>query len=227
MNYQIIKNETILKEFIDWLPDLKETETYYITLFARSKYLPKDSPLKSDKSQLKRVTSRKEYIIDKLKQMECEIGSYKQKDFIIPQESLAAYITPNPRCLEKAAKESLKKFAELITKPYDGYNPHQEVMSQIQKSCNRKVYFDLDFDNVELDYIKENVFKFINKDCLHILRTRGGFHVLIEVGKISKEFEKSWYKNITSLSGIDVRGDNLLPIPGCSQGNFIPHFEII
>ena len=59
MNYKIITDEAKLKEFIDWLPDLREDECYYIALFCRKKYTDK---LKSDKLQLKRVTSKKENI---------------------------------------------------------------------------------------------------------------------------------------------------------------------
>ena len=224
MNYKIIQDETMLKSFIDWLPNLELNETYYLTLFARKKYCPSVPYLKSDKGQLKRVTSKKEFIFDKLKQMECEIGSYRQKDIIVPQESLVAYINPNPRSLEKAAKQSLIKLAELITKPYSGYNPHQEVLSEIQKSCSRKIYMDLDFDNIDLKYIEDNVYHNINKDCLHILKTRGGFHILIELKKIDTIYKNTWYNNLTKLDKIDVKGDNFIPIPGCSQGGFVPYF---
>ncbi len=41
---------------------------------------------------------------------------------------------------------------------------------------------------------------------------------------ISKTYEKSWYKNLTSIEGCDVRGDNLLNVPGCVQSTFVPHF---
>jgi hypothetical protein len=223
MNYQIIKDEALLREFIMWLPDLLPHETYYVSLFARNKYAKE---IKADKAQLKRFTASKEFLFDKIKQLECEIGSYKQDQNSIPQQALALYITPNPRDFVKATKESLVEFAKLITLPqYNGYNPHQEVMTQLQKCHSRKIYFDLDFDKVELEITLKSVEQYINIDCVSILRTHGGFHLLIEIEKLEKSFEKSWYKNLTSLEGCDVRGDNLIPVPGCTQGNFVPFFE--
>jgi hypothetical protein len=223
MNYKIIADEAILIDFINWLPELKNNECYYVTLFARNKYA-KDSELKSDKQQLKRLTSNKEFLFDKIKQMECEIGSYKQKGLPIPQEALALYITLNPRNYEVAARESAIDLVRLITNEYNGYNPHQVVLTNIQKACGTKKYFDIDFDNVEIDAVKSVIEESINNDSLTYLKTRGGFHLLIELDKIKNEYKKSWYKNITSMEGVDVRGDNLIPVPGCFQGMFIPHF---
>jgi hypothetical protein len=223
MNYKIIADEAILIDFINWLPELKNNECYYVTLFARNKYA-KDSELKSDKQQLKRLTSNKEFLFDKIKQMECEIGSYKQKGLPIPQEALALYITLNPRNYEVAARESAIDLVRLITNEYNGYNPHQVVLTNIQKACGTKKYFDIDFDNVEIDAVKSVIEESINNDSLTYLKTRGGFHLLIELDKIKNEYKKSWYKNITSIEGVDVRGDNLIPVPGCFQGMFIPHF---
>lgn len=223
MNYSIIKDRKLLLDFIDWLPDLKNNETYYCCLFARSKYA-KSQTLKSDKQQLKRFTSSKEFLYEKIEQLECEVGRYYQKHEPINQDALALYITPNPRSLETAAKNGMIELARRITKTYDGYNPHKIIMSEIQKACSRKIWFDLDFDNVSYEAIEPLVNTYVNNDAIKVLKTRGGFHLLVKTDKIAEEYKRSWYNNLTSISGVDVRGDNLLPVPGCTQGEFIPHF---
>jgi hypothetical protein len=221
MNYQLIIDRPAFEDFIHWLPELQANETYYICLFARSKY---SSGVTGDKQQLKRFTTDKKRLLEKVEQLECPLGTYRIKNQPIPQEALALYINPNPRNLELATKNALIRFAELITKPYNGYNPHQEVLSEIQKTAGKKTYLDFDFDGVDYAQVMAQVATAINLDAVRTLQTRGGFHLLVELSKIQKQYEKSWYNQISAINGCDVRGDNLIPVVGCTQGGFVPHF---
>jgi hypothetical protein len=237
MNHKIIIDEAILEDFINnFLPDLEQDETFYWCLFARSKYC-KDNQLvhiNTDKAQLRRGTSNKSRLIDKLRQLECPVGSYKQKENVAPQESLALYINPNPRSNVKAAKNALIRLAHLITGENHGYNLHQEMISEVQKAKSRGIFTDFDFDIDEseqqikaLEWLKSEAR--INIEAYHVLQTRGGFHVLVESKKVSYEFNNHWHNDLRTglqLFSKDVNnlGDNMIPIPGCTQGGFIPHF---
>ena len=248
MNYTIITDEDKLKEFIDWLPELKFNEVFYCALFARSKYVNEFDVeikrqikhIKTDKQQLKRFTATKERLFDKIKQCEVPVGSYVQytyespdktgnvKRTPIPQESLALYVNSNPRDLHKATIQSVKKLVDLATRNYEGHNPQAEVMSEIQKAKSKKIYMDFDFDGVRMDstilYLFDKLNPIINKKAVHILQTRGGFHLLIELSKIEEKFQNNWYQNIKRIPGCDIVGDNMIPIPGTYQGGFTPHF---
>jgi len=218
-NYQLIKDEESLLNFIEWLPELKSDETYYLSLLARNKY-NKDFP--ANTVQLKRVIANKQMMFNKIKQMECQIGSYQYKGQPIPEDTLCLYITPNPRSQTKATKKLLKNLLDLALNNYSGYNIQSEALSAIQISSSRTVYMDFDFDDIEIEDIKPLLNGIINEDAVTFVKTYGGFHLLIEVAKIAKEYFKSYYDAILRLPNCDVRKDNLLPIPGCIQGNKVP-----
>lgn len=227
MNYEVIKDKEKFLQFINWLPELKENETFYVALLARNKYI-RDlgiGTFNSDRYQCKRFLATKETLYYKVKQLECEVGSYMVKGKVVPQEALALYITPNPRDLVKATKASLVKFAELVASGSVTHNPHQEVISQVHKSIGTKWFVDFDFDNVFWNEVEEEVNKILDPFCYNVLQTRGGFHLIVNLMKLEPG-NKTWYPKLKNLNGVDVVGDTLLPVSGCVQGNFVPHFVV-
>lgn len=227
MNYQVILNEQIFRDFIDWLPELKENETFYCCLFARKKY-SQELVHSSDKTQLKRFTANQSNIFAKVKQLECELGSYRLKDREVPQDALALYMNPNPRDLIKASYAGIKDLADALQNKAIGFNPHQQVMSCIQRAKGTKYFVDFDFDVANKSAFKtipDEIAAILNRNSFDILETRGGFHVLVHVQKIAPEFRPSWYQKMKALSNnLDQVGDQLLPVPGCTQGGFCPKF---
>lgn len=149
-HYSIIKDPALLDAFIEWLPELRESEIFYVALFARKKYCADIKNIKTDKAQCKRFTAKTSRLREKILQLECPLDSYSIKGITIPQEALALYISANPRDMYAATRTGLIRFATLMTQPYNGWNPHQEIMSEIHRACSRKVWYDFDFDGVEL-----------------------------------------------------------------------------
>jgi hypothetical protein len=223
MNYQVICDKEAMLDFIESLPDTEPRERYYLCLFGRKKYCKDIKQIKSDKSQLCRKLSEKKRLFQKIKQMECEVGSYLSGDDTVPQEALALYINPNPRCMTKACFQALKNIAITIsTGSFDGYNPQAEAMSCVQRSKSRTIWSDFDIDTKEDGVIEKVESILLDRNCYKILETRGGYHVLVEPDKIPPEIKKSWYKDMAALA--DITGDCMLPFPGSYQGGFVPRF---
>lgn len=224
MNYQIVKNEEMLKEFIDWLPELKDNERYYLCLFARNKYCKELTHIKSDKAQLKRFVTDKERMFQKIKQLEIAKGWYQQKHMEVPEEALALYITPNPRNMFKATVNTMVKLAESIRDQNTEMNSHQEALSEIQKAKSRTCWIDFDIDAAgeELDSIVEKIKNQINPEATVWLKTRGGMHLLVNPDKVEQRYKNYFYQNLKAHA--DQTGDNMIPVPGCTQGMFVPHF---
>jgi hypothetical protein len=244
--YRIIRDYKELEKYVDSLPDLGENYKYYISLFARKKY-GGTVGLTSDKCQLKRCVASKDRIIQKLKQMEIPLGAYTfqgkqgEEEVVVRQQSLVVYISANPRNMNKSAGALVKKLVGQIVDGTPIKNPQAEALSQIQ-AHGKKIYFNVDIDFTEGKFVHEDTIKVwlrgkVNEDAYRLIRTRGGYHLLVELARIDKLYQKSWYNKLAlgetheemlSIKEfyVDLKnGDGMLPIPGCVQSEFTP-FEI-
>ncbi len=225
--YNIIKDEQALKDFVDWLPELQPDEKYYICLFARNKYCKELTHIKTDKAQLKRIVTNKERMINKIRQLEVAYGQYTQKEMVVPQQALALYITVNPRNMLKATVNTMVKLAQSIRDQNTEMNPHQAALSEIQKAKSRNCYVDFDVD--DKTKTSHEIKSIITESCEYatlykILETRGGYHILIDPNTIGATKKNSWYMNLNQELKPDQIGDLMIPVPGCTQGGFVPKF---
>lgn len=214
--YKLILNEQALREYIEWLPDLEENEQFYGCLFMRKKYCPSVKWIKSDKGQLRRFTSTKDRLYDKIAQLECKLGAFKFDGNDVPQESLALYISPNPRDLWKATVRSIGQLAKVLECNGRNSNPQAECMSEIQKiSGNRKfIIFDIDDKN---DETLKTVIDLCDGYC-DVVETRGGYHVFVRADKKDLFTDKMWYPKIAKFA--DQSGDLMSCPVGTYQGGW-------
>lgn len=233
MNYKIVKDTEKFNRFLEWLPELEDGQKFYFSLFTRKKFGKTDG-LKADKGQLKRFTATKEQALSKIRKLEVEIGSYEVDGVKVNEESLVLYVTPNPRDMHKAGLKTAKELISMVTDGKTIYNPQSIALNQIQVTGIRR-YFDIDLDlkpNQELSF--SNLYDLIiNNDLINlsavkgnIIRTRGGYHILVELNCVDDKYKKVWFNNFSQFRDdrftIMMNGDNMVPVPGCIQSDFIP-----
>src|ERR1035437_1994499 len=119
MNYKLIHNLDNLNKFIEFLPNLKENESYFLILIARKKWNP-SAPIPAA-YKLNRECVTKEKIVRTIRQWETEIGTYVTSEGnAIPNENLGVSIAYNPKDQFKAVFDLMKKSLEIIEKGRTG-----------------------------------------------------------------------------------------------------------
>ena len=224
MNYEIIKDEAKLDSFIAMLPDTLEDEVFYLSLFGRRKWC-EAFPNMRDEKQISRFTARKDEIKEKIARLACPLGTYMWQGMPIPQEAIGMYIALNPKNLRRANKNLLIEMAKKIASGETNFNPIGLATTEIHKAGDRKFFVDFDFDGVNPeDYVKM-VGEILPVGSFELMKTRGGFHLLVKLDKVKGHPNKKWYQQLSALYGIDVRGTGTLtPVAGCCQGGFTPYF---
>jgi hypothetical protein len=222
MQYKVLLDEARFDDFVAFLPDLEENEVYYLSLFARHKYCTTLPNLKDN--QLARFTSSKETLKEHVLRLECSYGGYKRDGIDVPQEAIALYIALNPRNIVKANKELLVELATRFANGEAAFNPLSIARTAIHHATNRKVFVDFDYDFIDPKQHLPKIKEILPDNAYRILKTRGGFHVLVLLANAPKT---NWFKALAALQGCDVKGSNtLVPVPGCTQGGFTPYLEI-
>lgn len=248
MNYKLIHNQEELQKFVDFLPELNPNEGYFLILIARKKWFP-ESGIASAHKLRRETVGRKDKIIPTIKQWEIEEGGYDSNGTPIDIKNLGVYIGFNPKNQHKACFELINQCLEAIKSNKENINVKSMANDVIQGSNGTKNFMDIDVDIKEgEDYlvIKNYIESIVNSKYLKFIKTNGGFHCLVSLiskrkhpfgdfdditYETTKESDfseyKDWYmklKNHPFKSELNIMSNDLIPVVGCNQGQFIPHF---
>lgn len=219
-HYKLITDLPKLTEFVEWLPELEDSEIYYVELFCRRKY---DPNMPSSKTyNLMRKTAKKKNLINIIQRFEVPLGSYYLKDTPVSQESLALYININPRCMKKATFSLMR---DLVTKVEQGgrYSPESLAMTNIHKSKAKSRFVMFDIDEVkkeEIPGIIDRTAEIVDREAISTVETNSGCHVLVKLEKVTTS--GNWFQKIKKELDADQCADIMTPVPGCYQGGFTP-----
>ena len=221
-HYKIVQDPEALGAFVDWLPELEPGEAFILSLMARKKYSLPGQGITNDRNQLARVSCKKQNLIEHIRRMEVPLDVYTARGVCIPQQALALYITPNPRSQAKAARALLETLLGAVLDSTNTYNVPALALSALQTNVSRRLLLDIDIDGMGVAQVLPLLEGLINPEAVDILETRGGVHLLVHPAKVDPAFVSTWWKSLTTLPGVDGHGDQLLPVPGCIQGGFVP-----
>ncbi len=232
-NYKIIRDQRAFEFFAGWTQLCSSQETYYFVLVARKKYVPdhlevkqhmrSDMPLKSF------CASTYNEIVRGVRQLEVPLGAYMDRLWEIPQEALVLYCNPNKRDLKKASYHTAQEILKRLHEGNPVGNPRALATSKIHSSKSKDskqyfVHFDYDVSGVSVNDMFDKLYRHINPEALWLVQTRGGYHALILPSRVSEEYKRTWYQGITEDKEIpiDHSGDFEMPVPGTTQGTFVP-----
>ena len=227
MNYKLIHDEVELQKFIDFLPELNPNEGYFMILIARKKWHP-ESDIPSATKLKRETVGSKDKIIQTIRQWEVDENAYQSNGNPIDQKNLGVYIGFNPKNQNNAWFDLINKCLESIRSNKTNINIKSMANDVIQGSNGTKNFIDIDVDIKEgEDYL--DIINFIKSviDESHftIIKTNGGFHCLVKLEGIKHNM--SWYQQIQKhpfKSDLNIMSNDLIPVVGCNQGKFVPHF---
>lgn len=233
-----IADESEFSKFLNILPELNQGEAFFLCLAARGKYLEEEERRKlgfrPDKMFAHQIVCDKkltQYYTEKALHM----LSFKTKEGMqIPQKASVMYFSINPISLLKGYLLFQTNITNSIIEQSLNENPQflylnniiNKLYSSLQTARSRNIFIDIDIDSTDFSCLK-NLLDTFKKENIsyHIIKTRGGYHVLIvretikskniNLVNLLKEVEKETKKEAI------INKNQLVPIPGTLQGGVL------
>lgn len=248
----MIVHEEQFNKFVDILPKLINDEVYFVSLAARNKYLSQEDRTKFQLGRTEMFS--REIARDKIglslmmKRLRASL-QYKttRNNLSIPESSLVVFANINPSSTMSAYcdfESSMGKELKQVLSYYKNRNGETDVydfisfkrinrnlMNCIQKATSRRYFIDIDMDNVPdciYDYFRDCLRQDSNL-VYYTIKTRSGFHFLIQKDTLRKEFElykivkqaDVQAKNIDAKGEVIFNSNAMVPIPGTMQSDHL------
>ena len=255
--HKLIYDEEQVRRFVQLLSPPKDEEVYLISISARKKYLSEEErqSLKLNRTEMfgrklvkyssAQQVSFEDVYLRVLHSMEVARGGYISKTGkALPDKCLVIYANINPSSGIKALKEFQKDVVELLFNlPYsESLSPFAHLDSRLMNHYNRqrgtKNLIDIDFDIPEegisllKDFLNELKRGGVPSNGLHVVSTRSGWHVLIDMSYlqfnypsiVQKYHELAVEQFGTEHIEIVVNRNEMIPVPGTLQGDYEVRF---
>lgn len=231
-------------KFLEYLPELENDEVYFLSLSARNKYLTDEERVEYDLGRTemfsRQIAFDKDGIIHALNKMRADLDVRTTRNGSpMPEHCLVVYINVHPSSTLKA----YRRFSEQMDRHYeeaflglrngseasDMWIPFRRIttnlMNHIQKATSRKLLVDVDIDGddeKESRQLVQEVNDFLSAHgCGRmVVKTQGGFHVLVPSKYLGKEvplFQKLQELDKQTSGEVKFNGNAMVPLPGTKQ----------
>lgn len=254
--HKLIYDKLEIRKFYNIiLPDLDLNELYFVSLSARNKYLTEDERKEYGLGRTemfeKRIIKKKEWnrFFRTIKKFECAYGAYTTRYHIpIPDKCMVIYININPSNVLKAWNDFQKVYnnyifelANNISKKKDTKNIGSRLLriestlqTSLQKSRGVKHWIDIDCDVPHNDNFMTDLWNKIviekreGQVRSHIIKTKGGYHILINAkdlyfnpNDIVTELLTEYLIEYPNFKGEIILNSNaMIPLPGTLQAGY-------
>lgn len=239
-------------KFREFLPELERDELYFLSLSARNKYLTDEEREEYDLGRTemfsRQVAFDKEGIAYALDKMAADLAVRTTRNGSpIPPHCLVVYMNVHP----SSAVKAYRRFSEQMDRHYeeaflgtlngsqaaDMWIPFRRIntnlMNHIQKAFSRKLMVDIDIDgddSKQSEQLMNEVDRFLSgHECGRmIVKTQGGFHVLVPTKYLGKHvplFKKLNELDKQTDGEVKFNGNAMVPLPGTEQAGKLVTIE--
>lgn len=236
--HHIIHNEEDIRQFAKIFRIEANHQAMCLYLTMRRKYYP---DLSHGTTIINRLTvtggdNFEQKLYQNILRLETPIGSYMDKDKIVPNDALALYVLVEPKDTITAMSRILSKCVEAFSNNERLPNAYTLYRDEIPKvSASHLKYKQIDLDTKIPDQVRQVDYLLtqLQLNILICVETRGGFHIVYN-NNTSKETNRLLYefKQSTAFQKNDINGKQVtdhwfsitkepnIIMPGTYQGNF-------